>query len=80
VLTQSEADRIGAEEAKAEELRCRNVIEACGWSVERVTTWRGRSHYSIVKEGRQLYGSPKDLARACKGDRPKRSHQEQRHD
>ena len=54
VLQQSEADRIRAAEAKAEERRCRNVIEGAGWRVTRVSMRFGSPHYAIVHEDETL--------------------------
>jgi hypothetical protein len=65
VLQQSEADRIRADEAKAEELRRRNVIEAAGWTVTRVSVRNGKTHHSIVRgddRDRRWYGRLEELA------------------
>jgi len=59
-----EIDRIHADQARAEELRCKNVIEAAGWEVTRVTLRFGSPHYAIVnKAGTYRFGTPEELAR-----------------
>jgi hypothetical protein len=71
VLTRSDLDRMHAMQAEAEDLRCRNVIEKAGWSVEHSTTRNGRTHFSIVKDGRHWYGSPQELAERVQNDNRK---------
>jgi hypothetical protein len=59
-----EIDRMRTAEAKAEELRCRNVIERAGWTVTRVTSRDGSPWYAIFNmAGTHRYGTPAELAR-----------------
>jgi hypothetical protein len=68
VMQPTDRDRLHTKQAEAEELRCRNAIQAAGWTIVRSVVRPFGTHMTIMREGQRAgctfkYGAPGELAR-----------------